>query len=347
MGLIQSLGGGALGVEQASFEVLEKRNNYEIRRYAQSVLAVAEATVEQPDQKDSALFMVLAAYIGVRGSASNSQRRAIKMTAPVLTNLQDTGAGMRKSMAFVLPSVFKSVHQAPSPTNPRVFLLHLPERTLAVSRFSGLADMADSKRRASALASALLSDGHTPLSFPSSEPIISSVQRRGGMGMVIERETMRVLEVMEGSRAETSQILVGDVIFKVNGLPVASPQELSAAVGSSSQGAVITLCRQGGGEHQIILDRATEEGQAAPEQSSDKAQSTALQAFEGWTLARYDPPFVLPALRTNEIMIPILEKDGEGEERGGAQRSAHPEDEDEEVSTARYSAYLFTTQKFK
>ena len=345
MGLIQSLGGGALGVEQASFEVLEKRNNYEIRRYAPSVLAVAEAMVETPDQKDSDLFMVLAAYIGVRGSASNSQRRAIKMTAPVLTNLQDTGAGMRKSMAFVLPSVFKSVHQAPSPTNPRVFLLHLPERTLAVSRFSGLADMADSKRRASALASALLSDGHTPLSFPSSEPIISSVHRRAGLGMVIERETMSVLQVMPGSRAESADIRVGDVISEVNGLPVASPQELSAAAGSSSQEVVITLSRQGGGEHQIILDCATEKGQATPEH--DKAQSTALQAFEGWTLARYDPPFVLPALRTNEIMIAILEKNGEGEERGG-RRSAHPEDEDEDVSTARYSAYFTCTiSKYK
>lgn len=111
MGLIMSLAGGAGGYETPAYEVVSENKNYQVRRYAPSVMVVAEEMVESPDHSDSALFSVLAAYIGVRGSASNSEGRAIKMTAPVLTEIcEDTGHGViKKSMAFILPRFFQSI----------------------------------------------------------------------------------------------------------------------------------------------------------------------------------------------------------------------------------------------
>ena len=98
-------------------------------------------------------------------SARNRQGRSISMTAPVLTDLDDPQPGLpaRKGMAFVLPRIFKSVEQAPEPTDARVRIVTVPARTVAVHRFSGMTTMSDSRRRAEMLASSLKADGHAPL----------------------------------------------------------------------------------------------------------------------------------------------------------------------------------------
>ena len=65
-------------------------------------------------------------------SYPNSPER-IAMTAPVVSK----GAN---DMAFVLPSKYKSKATAPQPTDPRVELVDVPERLVAVKSFSGSHD---------------------------------------------------------------------------------------------------------------------------------------------------------------------------------------------------------------
>lgn len=60
--------------------------------------------------------------------------RRLPMTAPVERSQEDRGATVR--MSFYLPSVY-DFDTAPRPTNDDVDLVAVPERTLAVLRFSG------------------------------------------------------------------------------------------------------------------------------------------------------------------------------------------------------------------
>ena len=49
-------------------------------------------------------------------------------------------------MAFVLPSEYKSKSDAPQPTDPRVELVDVPERLVAVKVFSGAVDYNSSQQ---------------------------------------------------------------------------------------------------------------------------------------------------------------------------------------------------------
>ena len=290
-----SLGSGGLSLEQPSYTVLEKCHGYEVRRYEASILAVASAEVDanQPDQKDSALFSTLAGYIGVRGTAMNAQGRPIKMTAPVLTWMEDDTPLLptkRKSMAFVLPRSFESVEQAPRPTNPRVRIMKLPSRTVAVNRFSGMASMSDSRRRADMVMSSLKLKGHAPING-------AETGGKRGLGMILDAESMRVISVVPGSLAARAGIRAGDQIREANSVSVASPQQLASAVRNVPGDSVIMLKRhEPTEEHYVVLEGA---GDAEP------AQNTAPLARSMWTLARYDPPFVPASVRTNEVMIAL------------------------------------------
>jgi hypothetical protein len=60
----------------------------------------------------------------------------IAMTVPVETSAQAAG---RYAMRFFLPAEY-DLQSAPQPTDPRVQVLEMPERTLAVLRFTGSRD---------------------------------------------------------------------------------------------------------------------------------------------------------------------------------------------------------------
>ena len=143
MGMVLGLGGlGGGVVEQPPYEVVETREGYTVRHYPPMIMAVAQADVSPDalDSKDSALFSLLAGYIGVRGAPRNAQGRSVAMTAPVLTHVEGSGpAGLsrRKSMAFILPRRFSRPEQAPAPTSSSVLIFAVPARTIAVQRFSG------------------------------------------------------------------------------------------------------------------------------------------------------------------------------------------------------------------
>ena len=308
MGVIMSLGGGGLSLEKPVYTVLEKGSGYEIRRFELMLQAVAEAEVDPAalDQKDSSLFSTLAGYIGVRGPARNRQGRSISMTAPVLTDLDSPQPGLpvRKRMAFVLPRFFQSVQQAPEPTDARVRILTVPARTVAVHRFSGMTTMSDSRRRAERLALSLQADGHAPVDELDN-------LRKPGLGMMLERDSMRVTAVAPNSVAGAAGIRIGDTVRAVDGVGVASPQQLSSAVRSAAASGevVVTLTKSGSSsEHFAVLQGA--------DVSEPSAQSSASLGSR-WQLARYDPPFVPAAMRTNEIWMQISAFEADRSDRGG------------------------------
>ena len=134
------------------YTVTGKTGEIEFRHYPELVLATVDTAEE------NAGFNLLFAYI----SGSNKPREKIPMTAPVITSqkipmtapvLSDAG-----SMSFVMPAGTKQ-EETPDPLDSRVRIVTLPEREIAVIRFTGYAPKADVDAAASRLLAGLEKEG--------------------------------------------------------------------------------------------------------------------------------------------------------------------------------------------
>jgi hypothetical protein len=146
------------GTEQASYTVVAHLDdNTEVRRYPPQL--VAETSVTAPDESSARnkAFRVLFDYI----SGANRAQKKVAMTAPVETAAPETiamtapvettaQAGVPYAMRFFLPAEY-TVETVPEPTNPEVRIVEVPERTLAVLRFSGSRGADNVARHASEL----------------------------------------------------------------------------------------------------------------------------------------------------------------------------------------------------
>jgi hypothetical protein len=132
----------ALAVEEPEYEVLKSHSEFEMRRY--EAMIIAETRVDSEfEEAGKEAFRRLFNYI----SGDNATKAKISMTAPVVQEpssekiamtapvvQEPDGSGWR--VAFVLPAEY-SWETAPQPTDPRVSLRLVPERTVAAVRFSG------------------------------------------------------------------------------------------------------------------------------------------------------------------------------------------------------------------
>jgi effector-binding domain-containing protein len=139
--------GEVAGVESPQYDVVEVREDYEIRQYPRHI--VAEVTVEGEFKRGmNQGFRTLAAYIfgdnrapGESGGSGKiemtapvQERVTIAMTAPVQeTENEETGS---RVVGFIMPSEY-TMESLPKPTNPEIRLVEVPSRTYAVLRFSG------------------------------------------------------------------------------------------------------------------------------------------------------------------------------------------------------------------
>ncbi|CDF35292.1 unnamed protein product [Chondrus crispus] len=164
--------GGTHGIartETPAHTVLQGGGRYEVWRYPSSVAAVVRVTDVQRAATDRAFrdaaFSLLARYIGVFSRPHNAtvgnRPEKIAMTSPVVMT---PGAHERThSMRFLLPSRYRSVEEAPAPTDAAVKLEMAPAgRVEAVLRFSGNMDMGVAAQRAAELGRLLEEDGLKP-----------------------------------------------------------------------------------------------------------------------------------------------------------------------------------------
>jgi hypothetical protein len=145
-----------------AYEILFKSSSsgllpLEVRAYPAYLIAEC-SPVEGGDEAKDDRFGILAKYIGVFGNPENEGAEAMAMTAPVVMSgekismtspvVQSGSAGGDKfsAMAFILPSKYQSVSQAPKPTSQRVSVKAVPERIILCTTFNGLVkDMGGSK----------------------------------------------------------------------------------------------------------------------------------------------------------------------------------------------------------
>jgi len=117
-------------VEKASYKLVKKIDDIEIRSYPEMILATVEENV------DDNAFGILFNYI----NGENESQKKINMTAPVISSekIPMTAPVISKKnfMAFVMPlSYDKST--VPRPKNKKVKIEVKKQRKLAVLRFSG------------------------------------------------------------------------------------------------------------------------------------------------------------------------------------------------------------------
>lgn len=178
---------GRISEEMPQHTVVATAATYEIRKYARSIVVQCSyGKGGWGDSADGSPFGALARYIGVFGEAQNVAQAGaekIAMTAPVLVTapepiamtapvLVTANEPSEHTMAFVLPaSKYKSVAEAPKPTDPRVSLRELPERLQAVRTFSGNLQRKASLSNLEALLADLDKDGWIVQRGPGGEPL--------------------------------------------------------------------------------------------------------------------------------------------------------------------------------
>lgn len=132
----------AMAIEEASYNVLEKDNAFEIRDYAPHILAetVVEGDIEEAGSK---AFNRLFRYI----SGDNRSRTKVAMSTPVsqkpagekITMTAPVGQQRDRekwAVSFMMPESY-TIETIPEPEDPQVKLRLVPARRIAAVRYSG------------------------------------------------------------------------------------------------------------------------------------------------------------------------------------------------------------------
>jgi hypothetical protein len=118
--------------ETIPYSIKGTTGEIEFRHYPELVLATVDTT------EDNAGFNLLFAYI----SGSNKPQEKIPMTAPVITSqkipMTAPVVSDAATMSFVMPAGSKR-EDIPDPLDSRVRIVTIPERDIAVIRFTGYA----------------------------------------------------------------------------------------------------------------------------------------------------------------------------------------------------------------
>ncbi len=114
--------------EQEKYSVLKKADGYEIRDYPAHIVAqtVVMGTTINGDAFNKG-FSIIAGYI----FGGNVKKQGIAMTAPVTATATSTS----QVVSFVMPSGY-TLATLPTPNDPRIKLVEVPEQKMAVLKFS-------------------------------------------------------------------------------------------------------------------------------------------------------------------------------------------------------------------
>jgi hypothetical protein len=131
-----------MATEEADYDVIRKRNNFEIRDYAPHIVAETVVAGSLEDAGRMA-FRVLFGYI----SGENRSREKVEMTAPVSQQADREQINMtapvgqqpiddKWAVRFMMPASY-TLETLPVPENPAVTLRQVPRRRMAAVRYTG------------------------------------------------------------------------------------------------------------------------------------------------------------------------------------------------------------------
>ena len=165
--------GVAMATEEPSYTSVLQEAAFEIREYP--ALIAAEVTVAgDRSEAVSAGFRLLAGYI----FGGNTRKQSIAMTAPVIQNespnekIAMTAPVIQNAdpagwvIRFIMPASY-TLETLPTPNDPKVRLVALPPKRLAVVRFSGLVDDNDVEQQTTLLRAFMTQQKLTAAGMPS------------------------------------------------------------------------------------------------------------------------------------------------------------------------------------
>ena len=175
LGQVAEAGGSIVGIrngtEEPAFSVERRVGDVEIRHYGPRI--AAETTIdadEEPARNEG--FRRLARYIfggntdktkiAMTAPVAQQQGSKIAMTAPVAAQRDSRGEWV---IRFFMPSEH-TLETLPTPNDERVRLVSVPAETVAVLRFSGLANPDAIASRTAELLAALRAADITPAGDP-------------------------------------------------------------------------------------------------------------------------------------------------------------------------------------
>jgi len=138
---------GIRTAEELEYDIISKSGDFEIREYQPYISAVASMQGSYEDVQGD-LFRLLAGYIFGKNtteskiamtapvqmnSATKDSSEKIAMTAPVVMKPEANGVW---TMVFSMPSEY-TMQNIPKPLNPKVTLIEVPAKKIAVLRFTG------------------------------------------------------------------------------------------------------------------------------------------------------------------------------------------------------------------
>ena len=169
-------GANAMAIEEPRYEVLASTDDYEVRRYDSYIIAETDVEGSYKTSGNKA-FRILAGYIFGDNQASEN----MAMTAPVGSRPADDSVKMNMTApvasapsqdaadfytySFVMENKY-SLETLPVPNDPRVRLRVVPERTVAVHRYSGSWSETNYLKHERVLLDALADDGGSTLGAP-------------------------------------------------------------------------------------------------------------------------------------------------------------------------------------
>lgn len=133
--------GSLMAIEEPSYKVIEKFDEFELRQYQDLIVAEVQVTGQFDDVGNEA-FRILAGYI----FGKNQKQTKMAMTAPVnqfplkspeqnLVNIEDQG-NATFLVQFMMPSKY-SMQDLPAPDDERVKLRKIEGRLVAARKYSG------------------------------------------------------------------------------------------------------------------------------------------------------------------------------------------------------------------
>jgi len=117
-----------IGVKEPSYEVLQKKNGYEVRRYTPYITAETRAAGTKEKAANEG-FKVLADYI----FGDNTQNIKMPMTAPVF--VETTKDENKKNVSFVMPFDY-TIKTLPKPNNKEIKIKEKKGKVFAAYRFT-------------------------------------------------------------------------------------------------------------------------------------------------------------------------------------------------------------------
>ncbi len=216
------LSGNAMAIEEAKYSVLEKHGSIELRLYAPHIVAETAVDGDFEDAGNQA-FGRLFNYI----SGSNRSKESIAMTAPV--GQQKTSekiamtapVGQQKSdgkylISFMMPSKY-TMDTLPEPTDGRVVLRQIPQRTVAAIRYSGTWSQKRYAAHEQKLRDFIAQRGYAIKGEPNwaryNPPFTPWFLRRN--------EILMEIEPMQKTQAQSSQGIYAFTLNAIDGKPIA------------------------------------------------------------------------------------------------------------------------------